>query len=137
MRTRFATRTAFVSAFIVALCAIGIGAAAQAPANADRPYTGPRTTDGKPNLNGIWQAMSPAHWDLEAHSPAKGTPAGMGVVEGGTMPYKPDALAKKKENKANAAKLDPVNKCFLPGVPRVTYIPFPFQIAQTPKYVAM
>ena len=75
---------------------------AQAPATADKPYSGPRTADGKPNLNGIWQALSTAHWNLEPHSPEEGVPAASGVVEGGTIPYKPEALAKRKENEAKA-----------------------------------
>ncbi len=141
MRSRFGPTLAIAAlCALCALCAVfarGIVATAQTPAAADRPGTGPRTADGKPNLNGIWQAMSPAHWDLEAHSPEKGVPAGMGVVDGGTIPYKPAAAAKKKDNYANRATLDPLHKCFLPGVPRITYIPFPFQIAQTPKYVVL
>src|SRR5262245_31959437 len=52
-------------------------------------YSGPRTPDGKPDLNGIWQVMNSAHWDLEAHSAADGIPGGLGVVEGGTIPYQP------------------------------------------------
>jgi hypothetical protein len=130
--------TRIAPALVVAgMCLGGLEAAAQPPAAAGRPYTGPRTPDGKPNLNGIWQAMSPAHWNLEAHSPAEGVPAGMGVVEGDTIPYRPEAAAKKKENEAKSESLDPLNKCFLPGVPRITYIPFPFQVAQTPKYIVM
>ena len=101
----------------------------------------PRMPDGKPNLNGLWQAMTTAYWDLEDHSAQPGTvlqlgaigaiPAGGGVVEGGTIPYKADALAKKKENFANRLKLDPEVKCYLPGVPRATYMPYPFQIVQS------
>jgi len=135
MRTRFVARTGPVL-IIAAMCFSALPAA-QVPAASDKPYTGPRTADGKPNLNGVWQAMSTAHWNLEAHSPNEGIPAGVSVVEGETIPYKPEALAQRKENQAKAASLDPVNKCFLPGVPRMTYIPFPFQIAQTPKYTAI
>ena len=127
--------SAALAVAMAAMCFRGLPAKAQAPAAAGRPYTGPRTPDGKPNLNGIWQAMSTAHWNLEAHSAAEGVPAGVSVVEGETIPYQPAALAQKKENQAKSASLDPINKCFLPGVPRITYIPFPFQIAQTPKYV--
>ena len=101
------------------------------------PYTGPRTADGKPDLNGVWQVFNSAHWDVEAHSPEEGVPGGQGVVEGGVIPYKPEALARKKENYANRAALDPLSKCFLPGVPRITYVPMPFEIFQTPKYVVM
>lgn len=114
---------------------------AQAPARraqaqgARRAYVGPRTSDGKPDLNGIWQVMGTAHWDLEAHSPEEGVPGGQSVVEGGDIPYKPEALAQKRANYANRATADPLSKCYLPGVPRVTYVPLPFEITQTPKYV--
>jgi hypothetical protein len=110
-------------------------------------YRAPRTPDGKPNLNGIWQALNTANWDIEAHAAgpsvvrelgaASAVPAGLGVVEGGQIPYRPEALAKKKENLANRLKLDPEIKCYLPGVPRAVYMPFPFQIIQSPKHVMM
>jgi hypothetical protein len=110
-------------------------------------YKAPRTADGKPNLNGIWQANTTANFDLEPHA-AKPSPvvalgavgaipAGLGVVEGDTIPYKPEALAKKKENGEKWLTLDPEIKCFMPGVPRATYMPFPFQIVQTPNAVLM
>src|SRR5262245_11196742 len=70
-------------------------------------YAGPRTSDGKPNLNGIWQVLSSAHWDLEAHSAEEGVPAGQSVVEGGNIPYQPAALAKRKENYQKRATADP------------------------------
>jgi hypothetical protein len=121
-------------------------AALLAPANAqNQPYKAPRTADGKPNLNGIWQAMNTANWNLEGHSAQAGQvvalgatgaePPGIGVVEGGEIPYLPAAAQKKKENYANRLKLDPEVKCYLPGVPRATYMPFPFQIVQTPKVI--
>lgn len=111
----------------------------QAPAEQGRRvgYQGPRTADGKPNLNGIWQVVGSAEWDLEPHSPEDGVPGGQGVVEGGTIPYQPWALEKKKQNYAQRATADPLAKCYLPGVPRVTYVPMPFEIVQTPKYVMM
>jgi len=117
----------------------------------------PRTASGKPNLNGIWQALNTANYDLEAHMakaamamrpgpvvpvPAKevvalgavgAVPAGLGVVEGGEIPYKPEAAAKKKENQENWLTRDPEIKCYLPGVPRATYMPFPFQILHSEK----
>ena len=112
---------------------------AQAPAAQRQPpaYAGPRTADGRPNLNGIWQVLDSAHWDLEPHSPKDGVPGGQGVVEGGNIPYQPWALEKKAQNHAQRATADPLSKCYLPGVPRVTYVPFPFEIVQTPKYVVM
>jgi len=109
-------------------------------------YRAPRTADGKPNLNGIWQAINTAEWDIEPHDAKPGPlvvmgawggiPAGLGVVEDGPLPYRPEALAKKKENEANALALDPVVRCFLPGVPRANYMGFPFQITQSPQYLA-
>jgi hypothetical protein len=44
-------------------------------------------------------------------------------------------LEKKKENAANWMKLDPELKCYMPGVPRATYMPYPFQIVQTPSQI--
>jgi hypothetical protein len=97
-------------------------------------------------LSGIWQAINEADYDIQPHNAKAGPlvvmgalggiPGGLGVVEGGPLPYRPEALAKRKENEANALALDPVVKCFLPGVPRATYMGFPFQITQSAKYVA-
>jgi hypothetical protein len=113
------------------------GGGAQARAATAPVYRAPRTADGKPNLNGIWQVLSTANWDLLPHSAQDGVPAGQGVVEGDEIPYQPSALAKKKQNFEKRKTDDPLTKCFLPGVPRITYVPFPFQISQTPKYVAI
>ena len=109
-------------------------------------YKAPRTADGRPDLSGIWQAINTAEWDIQAHDSKAGPlvvmgavggiPAGLGVVEDGPLPYRPEALAKKKENEANWLALDPVIKCFLPGLPRATYMPFPFQIVQSPQFVS-
>jgi hypothetical protein len=114
----------------------------------------PRLANGKPDLNGIWQVINTANYDLEPHMarhamalregphgplPAAevlalgavgSVPGGMGVVEGGKIPYKPEALAKKLENQKAWLERDPEIKCYLPGVPRATYLPFPFQIFQ-------
>ena len=108
---------------------------------------GTRMPDGKPNLNGVWQTISTANWDLQDHSPAPGPfwqlgaagaiPAGQGVVEGNEIPYKPAALEKKKQNKANWPAEDPEAKCYMPGIPRATYQPFPFQIIQSNKDILM
>jgi hypothetical protein len=111
-------------------------AAAQAPAAGTQAGPIPRTTDGKPNLSGIWQAVNTAAWDIQGHSAQKDIPAGQGVVEGDEIPYQPWAAEKKKENFANRATADPETRCFLPGVPRLMYMPFPFQIFQTPTYLA-
>ena len=62
-------------------------------------------------------------------------PAGMGVVEGGEIPYQPWAAEEKQKNLENWLTADPAIKCFMPGVPRATYMPFPFQIVQTPEYI--
>jgi len=118
-------------------------------------YVAPRGPGGvHPDLNGIWQAMNEAHYDLELHIarasvqlregpqgpvPSVSTlymgavasvPPGMGVVDGGRIPYKPEALLKKQANQKNWSELDPEVKCYLPGVPRATYMPQPFQIFQ-------
>ena len=73
-------------------------------------YNGPRTPDRKPDLNGIWQVLSTAHWNLEAHSASEGVPAGFSVVEGGTIPYQPSALAKRNENFQNRLMADPAQE---------------------------
>jgi hypothetical protein len=119
--------------------------AAQAPAAP--AYRAPRTPDGKPNLNGIWQTMNTANWNIEAHpasvSPVRelgaagAVPAGLGVVEGGEIPYLPAARKKQQEHYANRLKLDPEIKCYLPGVPRSTYQGMPFQIIQSAKHIML
>src|SRR5579859_4389151 len=97
----------------------------------------PRTADDKPDLSGIWQAFNTANENLQDHLAQKGAPAGQSVVSGNEIPYQPWALAKKKDNYANRATLDPENKCYLPGVPRITYIGLPFQIFQRADLVTM
>src|SRR5262249_8616274 len=98
----------------------------------------PRTPDGKPNLNGIWQGLNTAAWDIQDHTGQLGFPPGQGVVEGNEIPYQPQALAKKQENYSKRTTADPTeSNCFLPGVPRATYMPYPFEIAQTPNYIAI
>ena len=107
----------------------------------------PRTADGKPDLNGIWQTMSTANWDIQAHAAKAGpvvslaaafaVPPGPGVVEGNDIPYRPEALARKKANGENWMALDPEVKCYMPGIPRATYMPYPFQIVQSPNTVIM
>jgi hypothetical protein len=106
-----------------------------------------RTADGKADLNGIWQALNTANWDLQDHAARSGgvvalgalgaVPAGLGVVEGNEIPYLPAAVAKRKENLEKRWTADPEIKCYLPGVPRATYLPYPFQIVQTPNYILM
>ena len=125
-----------------------------------------RTTDGKPNFSGVWQANNEAYWDLQAHEAragivtqpgvypyeyarvpaaavlalgaAAGVPASIGVVQGdGQIPYKPDALTTKKENAEHWIDRDPELKCFLPGIPRAMYMPYPFQIVQSTNKIEM
>ena len=100
-------------------------------------YDGPRTTEGHPDLSGIWQVLGSAAWDLEGHNAQDGIPAGLSVVDGGTIPYTPAAAARCETKRANRRTDDPVRKCFLPGVPRITSMPWPFQIVQTPDLMVM
>src|SRR5689334_14361614 len=99
-----------------------------------------RMPDGKPNLNGIWIASNTANWNLQTHEARQGpvtalgaafsVPGGLGVVEGDEIPYTPEARAKRDANAANWMANDPEIKCYLPGIPRATYMPYPFQIVQ-------
>jgi hypothetical protein len=142
MQKRLLALTSVVILTAAVLALVMTTATAQAPG-----YKAPRTPDGKPNFNGIWQALNTAYWDIEPHSAgpsairdlgaAGAVPAGIGIIEGGEIPYLPEALAKKKENAANRLKLDPEIKCYLPGVPRAMYMPFPFQIIQSQKHIMM
>jgi len=97
----------------------------------------PRMADGRPNLQGIWQVRNRASSDLQDHVARHGMPAGRSVVAGGEIPYQPWAAAQKAENFANRATADPLSHCYLPGVPRIMYMEWPFQIFQTPTHVAM
>jgi hypothetical protein len=97
-----------------------------------------RTHDGQPDIQGVWQVLNTAAWDIQDHSeerypglPARfSVPAGQGVVEGDQIPYQPWAVAQKARNHENRLTADPEAQCYLPGVPRVTYMPSPFQILQ-------
>jgi hypothetical protein len=100
----------------------------------------PARVGGKPNLTGLWQAVTEANWDLEPHEARPGPseygalfsePGGVGIVEGSQIPYQPSAVAKKKANFDKRWTTDPEAKCYMPGVPRATYMPFPFQIVQS------
>ncbi len=113
---------------------------------AQQTYKAPRTSDGKPNINGIWQAMNTADWDLRAHAASQGpvlslgaefsAPPGPGVIDGdGTIPYLPAAAEQQKKNFASRLALDPEVKCYMGGVPRSTYMPYPFQIIQSPQAI--
>jgi hypothetical protein len=128
-------------ALVSAAVALGASRLIQDPAAGQTPAADVlRTPDGRPDLNGIWQAVGTAHWNLQDHQARTGPvlelgatfaiPAGLSVVEGNEIPYQPWALAKKKENADNWLERDPEIKCFMPGVPRATYMPYPFQILQ-------
>ena len=137
------------SAAVVSMLAVT--AAAQAPTYKAARLAG---TD-RPNLHGLWQALTEANWDIQAHAAQPGPPqfgalyaepAGPGIVEGNEIPYQPWAMAKKKENfekrltRVNTdgvrlEPLDPEAKCYLPGVPRANYMPFPFEIIQGDKKI--
>jgi len=146
-----------VAAALGAAAAIGVPAAGQAR----QAYSPPRLADGHPDLNGVWQALNEANYDIEAHNArpalalragpygpvpaapvlalgaAGSVPPGLGVVEGGELPYRPDALAQKRKNQENWLTSDPEIKCYLPGVPRATYMPYPFQILQSQRAIAI
>jgi hypothetical protein len=103
----------------------------------------PRILGNQTDLRGIWQALNTAAWDILDHGaalypglPARfGQPAGVGVVEGNELPYQPWARARQQENFRNRATADPEAQCYLPGIPRITYQPHPFQIFQFPDRV--
>ena len=97
----------------------------------------PRMPDGRPDLRGVWQALNTANWDIQDHGAELGVPAGQGVVVGNELPYLPDALVQRHENYRNRLTEDPEAKCFMPGVPRATYLPFPFQVVQTTDQVTI
>ena len=96
-----------------------------------------RTPDGKPRLEGIWQAETSAASDLEDHVASFNILAGRSVVVGGQIPYQPWAAKRKAENQANCIDRDPELKCFQPGIPRAMYMPFPFEIVQSSTKVEM
>jgi hypothetical protein len=131
---------------------------AQGKSKAAAVYKAPRGPDGKhPDLNGVWQAMNSAGWDIEPHAaraalqlrpgpvvpvPAKpvlalgavgAVPGGLGIVEGGEIPYTPEAKKQRDANRADYLNLDPEVKCYLPGVPRANYMHLPFQVFQSEK----
>src|SRR5262245_8217099 len=142
---------------LILICAAAVSLAGQQPPPSSSPqfppYRAPRLADGHPDLNGIWQAFVTANIDLQDHEAQPGPhpevmgayggePPGQSVIEGGTVPYRPEALARKKANfdkrttvdvsndKTWHALGDPEFKCYMPGVPRATYLPYPFQIVQ-------
>ena len=158
MRNRVFSRSTTLMAGAAVLAVFGF-AAIVTTGQANRSA---RTADGKPNLNGIWQATTTANWDLLAHTtrPAVaqrgvyadvpvlaapvlalgavgGVPPGPGVVEGNVIPYKPEAAAKKKDNAEHWLDRDPEVRCYQPGIPRAMYMPYPFQIVQGTNKIQM
>jgi hypothetical protein len=109
------------------ICVLAISVCALGQANPKSSYTPPRLADGKPDLNGIWEVRGKIDADLEGKIGGKNV-----IVDpaNGKIPYKPEALAKKKELNAQRATMDPVTKCWMQGVPRIMYAPYPFRIAQ-------
>jgi hypothetical protein len=134
-------RRATLLAAIAAGAALVASLAPAEPARAADPQH-PAKIGGKPNLNGVWQAITGAYWNVEDHSASglsnfwqlgaiAAIPAGQSVVDGdGKIPYLPAALAQRDENRAGWPKTDPEAKCYMPGIPRATYMPYPFQIVQ-------
>jgi hypothetical protein len=120
----------FAACVIAALCVAQ--ARAQTPAQ-----TFPRTADGKPDFSGVWQVLNSAAYDIEDHQAEPGLPGGTSVVVGGEIPYQAWAIEQKKKNYANRLTEDTDAKCFLPGIPRITYMPYPFRIIQTPDRIDM
>jgi len=125
IRTVVVLSVATAGAVLLSMPAVG-----QPPAESAQPYSPPHTPDGQPDLQGIWQVLNTAAWDIQDHPGRLGVPAGQGVVVGNDIPYQPWALAKKQENFRNRQTADPNTKCYMPGVPRITYMPYPFQILQ-------
>jgi hypothetical protein len=120
---------------------LALAAALGAACTAAQAQERPQRINGHPNLNGIWQAASTAYWNLEAHSAEQladfwrlgaigAVHPGQSVVVGDTIPYRPEKLAQRDENRAGWPKSDPVASCYMPGIPRANYMPFPFQIVQ-------
>ena len=136
-----------IAVIVLCLLSLALSMVAQqrgappAPAAQPAAYRAPRTGDNRPSLNGIWQAVNEGNWNIEPHAADFGTvpalgaidavPPGTGIVEGGPIPYKPEALAQRNENYKKRMELDPEVKCYLPGVPRAMYMPQPFQIIQS------
>ena len=124
---------AVVVALLVSGATLAFAQAAPAAVASASPGALPRTADGKPDLSGLWQALSGPEFDIEAHGPRKDAPPGLGIVEGGAIPYTPAGLAQKQKNFASRVTTDPRHKCFTLGVLRGTYSGEPFQIFQRPR----
>ena len=143
MRRQHLLAAALASCVLLAACGPA-GDSAPAASGDAAPASAalrPATINGHPNLNGVWQALNTAYWNLEG-GPAQAfpeqwrlgalfaAPAGQSVVEGGTIPYLPEALEQRNTNRAAWPANDPETKCYRAGIPRSTYMPYPFQIVQ-------
>ena len=140
-RSRLVSRRA-ATGITATLALAAIAAAWLVPSEAQQKNANPAKIAGHPNMNGVWQAINSAYWNLEDHSATglskfwqlgaiAAIPAGQTVVDGdGKIPYLPAALAKRDENRAGWPKTDPEAKCYMPGIPRATYMPYPFRIVQ-------
>ena len=167
MRSWFSTPTIVVAVAAALLSAFITASVTRAPApEAEAAVDAVRAVDGRPDFSGVWQALNEAHWDLEAHAArpgmvtqpgvyplpytevpaapvlalgaAGGVPGSLGVVQGdGSIPYNPEAAAIKAENAAHWIDRDPELKCYLPGIPRAMYMPYPFQIFQSTNKIQM
>jgi hypothetical protein len=148
MRNRIGLSSALPACVCAALLAL---ASAPMMAQGARAQGGPgaipRTSDSKPDFSGIWQSMTSANWDIQAHASKRGhvvalgaafsIPGGPGIVEGNEIPYLPAALATKKANADNWLARDPEIKCYMPGIPRMIYMPYPLQIVQGKDHILM
>ena len=143
IRSRLVSRRAATGlSTALAICS-ALAAAWLVPSEAQQTkVNNPAKIAGHPNMNGVWQAITSAYWNLEDHSASglsqfwqlgaiAAIPAGQTVIDGdGKIPYLPAALAKRDENRAGWPKTDPEAKCYMPGIPRATYMPYPFRIVQ-------
>ena len=153
-------------AVAAAAAVVGAAISASVTQSAGAPAPRPGDIAGRPNFSGIWQANNEAHWDVQAHAArpgavmqpgvypfeyaqvaaapvvalgaAAGVPASLGVVQGdGEIPYTPEAQAIKKQNAEHWIDRDPELKCYLPGIPRAMYMPYPFEITQSTNKIHM
>jgi hypothetical protein len=122
---------------IIAAMSMLLVGTVQAQQSDGSAYTPPRTSYDHPDLQGIWQVLNKAVWDVEDHSGRLGVPAGQGVVVGGSIPYRASAIAQRDDNFQNRLTADPEATCKMVGVPRITYMPHPFQIVQTPDQISI
>ncbi|MGD2167224.1 MAG: hypothetical protein PVF63_03895 [Gammaproteobacteria bacterium] len=104
----------------------------------------PRLANGKPNFSGVWQSLTTANWNILTHGASAGppqygtllsTPPGRGIVEGDHIPYLPAAAEQQRRNYERRWSEDPEVKCYMPGVPRANYMPYPFQIFHSDNHM--